>query len=268
MSKGADQEQNSRVVDRFTRTADVFTRIAVPPRAGDGERIAQLARTRPEDVGLDLACGPGTFTIALARRTRRVFGLDLTPAFLQLARKRASEQGLGNVRLLCADATAMPIRSGSFDVAVSGYSFHHMREPLRALRELARVLGPGGRVALADIYAPDGCDPEVGDRIERVRDESHVHTFTPAEFCRTLEMAGFGIRETESIERPRRFSDWMRVAGWEPEDPPWREARRLMEEDMSRHTSGFRPRRIPAEGTAESEIEFTQSTLFLGAIKL
>lgn len=267
MSKRVDQEQNTRVRERFTRTAEAFARLAVPHRVEDGERIARLAEARSEDVGLDLACGPGTFTIALAQRTRLVFGLDLTPAFLGLARQRAGEQDAGNIRFLCGDATVMPFRDETFDVAVCGYSFHHMREPLRALQELARVVARGGRLAVVDLYTPDGFDPNAADRIERIRDASHVHTFVRAEFCETVERAGFRIRATETLERVRLFSEWMQIAGRKPDDPAWRESRRLMETDLADDASGFHPLLLPASGGVESEMEFTQSSLFLGATK-
>jgi len=267
VSGGSDREQNARVRERFTRTAEAFAQLSASKREGEGERVARLAHTQPEDIGLDLACGPGTFTIPLARRTRRVLGLDLTPAFLGLARKRAAQEGLGNVRFLCADATGIPIRDESIHVAVCGYSFHHMREPLRALREMARVLVPGGRLAVVDIYTPEGFDPSVNDRIEQARDDSHCHTFTQGEFGQAVEQAGFRIRATELQESPRRFSEWMQTAGWKPDDPAWREAGRMMESELAEDASGFHPRMVTAAGQPEPEIEFIQSIQFLGATK-
>jgi ubiquinone/menaquinone biosynthesis C-methylase UbiE len=267
VSEPVDREQNARVRERFTRTAEAFTRLAVSQRAEDGERIARLAQARAEDVCLDLACGPGTFTTVLARQARLVFGLDLTPAFLSVARQRAVEQGAGNILFLCGDATAMPFRDEAFDVAICGYSFHHMREPLRALRELARVISRGGRLAVVDIFTPEGFDPSAADRIEQARDESHVHTFDADELGKTVERAGFRVQASETLERPRQFSQWMQIAGWKPDDPAWRESRRWMEKDVEEDASGFHPRLPPASGEAEPEIEFIQSALFLAATK-
>ncbi|HVB98424.1 MAG TPA: methyltransferase domain-containing protein [Candidatus Dormibacteraeota bacterium] len=267
MSDRPDPDQNSLVRERFTRTAEAFAKTTVSMRAGEGEKIVQLAQAQPEDIGLDLACGPGTFAIPLAHRTRQAIGLDLTPAFLSLARKRAGEKGVENLWLLCADATAIPIRDKSIHVAVSGYSFHHMKDPLRALGELARVVVPGGRVALVDLYTPEGFDPGVNDRIERVRDASHCHTFTRAEFCQAVEQAGFRIHSMELHEDPRRFSQWMHIAGWKPDDPVWREVRRLMEKELTEDASGFHPRTVAADGPGEPEIEFTHSCIFLAATR-
>ncbi|HEV2386692.1 MAG TPA: methyltransferase domain-containing protein [Candidatus Acidoferrales bacterium] len=267
MSVGDEREQHQRVRERFTRSADAFLRLAVPHRAGEAETIARLAAPLPGEIALDLACGPGTFTLALARQARLVVGVDLTPAFLERARQVAADQGAANVVLVCADAAALPCSDDSIDVAVSGYSLHHMARPFDALGELARVVRPGGRLALVDLIVPDGADAEANDRIERCRDSSHTHTLFLDQLRRMVEDAGFRIRSTESIERPRRFADWLRISGWEPTDPAWRQTRRLMEAAMDGDASGFRPRLVPGVGGAGPEIEFTQSCSFLAAWK-
>lgn len=267
MSQTGEREQNQRVRERFTRSADAFVRLAVPKRTEDAESVIRLAEPRPSDVGLDLACGPGTFTLALARRARLVFGLDLTPALLERARQVAQEQGAANVALVCGDAVALPWPDGSIDVAVSGFSFHHMASPFLALRELARAVRPGGRLAVVDLIVPPGADPEANDRIERARDSSHTHALPPGSFRQMVEDAGFRLRSSESTERTRRFADWMRVAGWEPGDPASRQTRQLLEADIASDGSGFHPRLVPGGLEAEPDIEFTQSCLFIAASK-
>jgi ubiquinone/menaquinone biosynthesis C-methylase UbiE len=260
-------EQNELVRERFTRSAEAFARMAVPHRNGDAEMVARLAAPRPLEAALDLACGPGTFTIALAQRARHVFGLDLTPALLERARRRVSEESVTNVTLVCGDATALPLPDESIDAAVCGYSFHHMSEPLRALQELARVVRRDGRLALVDMIVASDADSEAIDEIERARDASHRHTFRRAEFPETVERAGFRVRTVEPLDRARRFSEWMRIAGWAPADPGWRNTRRLMEAGLADAAAGFEARLLPAEGGAEPEIEFVQSSMFLAASK-
>jgi ubiquinone/menaquinone biosynthesis C-methylase UbiE len=267
MSHMPDREQNEKVRERFTRSADAFVKFAVPHRGGDAEKIARLAEPLPADVGLDLACGPGTFTMALARRTKLVFGFDLTPALLERARRKATAEGAENVALVCGDATALPFGDGSFDVAVCGYSLHHMSEPRLALEEVARVLRPGGRLALVDLFVPDGADEETHNGVERARDASHTNTLTRSGFPRLIETAGFRVRSAETLERPRLFSEWMQIAGWEPDDPHWRETRRRMEMTLSSDAGGFHPRLLAGPGDREPELEFIQSCLFLAAAK-
>ncbi len=267
MNETTHREQNELVRERFTRSAEVFARLAMPRRAAEAEIIARLADPRAGDVGLDLACGPGTFTLALARHARHVFGVDLTPALLNRARRSVGEEGAPNVTLICGDATALPLPDGSIDVAVCGYSFHHMSEPLRALEEVARVLRRGGRLALVDMIVPRVADSAAVDEIERARDASHRHTFVLPEFPEAVEKAGFRVHSVESSERVRRFSEWMRGAAWAPADPAWRNTRRLMEAGLADGAAGFRGRLLPDAGGGEPEVEFVQTSLFLSAVK-
>lgn len=267
MNEPVQREQNERVRERFTRSAEAFARLAVLRRTGDAAMLARLADSRPDDIALDLACGPGTFTLALGRRAGQVLGLDLTPALLDRAQQLVNEHHATNVTLICGDATALPLPDESINIAVCGYSFHHMSEPLSALKELARVVARGGRLALLDMIVPRDEDAEATDEIERARDISHRHTFLRGEFPETIERAGLRVHAVESVYRARLFSEWMRGAGWSPGDPAWRDTRRLMEACLADGATGFRARLLPADGEAEPEIEFVQSCMFVAAAK-
>ena len=99
---------------------------------------------------LDYGCGPGNDVIGFATRTnaRRVVGADVSPSALQLTRHRAALHGLGPGRVelvrLTDGHTALPFADGEFDFVSSQGVIHHTSEPLAILRELHRVLKPGG----------------------------------------------------------------------------------------------------------------------------
>ncbi len=269
-----DREQLDRVRDRFTRTAREFARFALRARREEAERLTRLLLDDFPDAGravaLDLACGPATFTRALAPRVRFVFGLDFTPAMLAEARAAAAAAELTTVAFACADASALPLADAALDLGVTGYSVHHFLRPERAITELARVLRHGGRAALADIVVPAGADGEACNRIERARDASHARTLDAAEIHALLEAARLRMLFSETGERQRQFNDWMQVAGWAPGAPAYDETRRLMLASMPADTAGFRPRcsiGVAAGAREDDEIEFTQTTLFVVAEK-
>ena len=255
--------QHSRVRDRFTRTADQFSRFALSTRSKEAEHLAAFVSPRGTELALDLACGPGTFANAFAPRTRFLVGFDLTPAMLDRARSSAQAASLSNIACACADASRLPLPDASLDLAVCGYSIHHMLDPARALSELARVLRPGGRLALVDLIVPAGASSDVHNRIERARDASHATTLTVPEFSALVEAAGLRLFALEITDRLRQFDDWMQIAGHAPGSPDYLATRHLMEADLSANASGFHARATFSSGSALPAIEFIQTSLFL-----
>ena len=104
---------------------------------------------------LDIACGTGNATIPLARRGARVTGLDMIPHLLEEARARADREGLG-IRFDEGFAERLPYPDGSFDVLVSMFGIMFSPFPATVVSEMARVLRPGGRLALANWTSSSG----------------------------------------------------------------------------------------------------------------
>ncbi len=245
MPSSDDLAQHARVQDRFTRTAEQFAKFSLSSRTAEAEKLVQLVlphlpRTA-QARAIDVACGPGTFTLAFAPHVHTMFGLDLTPAILAQARAAARKGSHSNVWLACADASRLPLPAASFDLASCAYSLHHMPEPAAALAEMSRVVRPGGLLALVDLFVPeDPARADLNNRIERARDSSHSRTLSIAELRTRAEAAGFQILASEISERPRHFDEWMAIAGWRRGDTAYVEARRLMEQGIPDAAAGFR----------------------------
>ncbi|WP_228255224.1 methyltransferase domain-containing protein [Ornithinimicrobium avium] len=102
---------------------------------------------------LDLGCGPGTITLDLAGTVGtdgRVVGVDSAEAALDAARRAAAERGDTTTVFQVGDAYALPFEDDSFDVAHAHQVMQHLANPVAALRELVRVVRPGGLVAFRD----------------------------------------------------------------------------------------------------------------------
>jgi ubiquinone/menaquinone biosynthesis C-methylase UbiE len=187
--------------DQFTRQADVFTSAAPISDAQALAMIVAAARPSREADSLDVACGGGLIVAALAPHVRRAVGVDLTPAMLARARELAAERGLRNVEFLEADAGALPFADGTFAVVSTRFSLHHMQDPLAVFREMTRVCARGGRIVVADMYASEEpAKAEAWNRLERMRDPSHVRALSLSELRELFRAAGLAEPEAQFYE--------------------------------------------------------------------
>src|SRR3954451_25221159 len=113
------------------------------------ERLLELTRVGAGDRVLELACGAGGLGLAAAERAGEVVLSDVAPAMVEIAAARARERGLDNVEALTLDLDAIAQPDASYDVVLCREGLMFAADPAGAVREIARILRPGGRVALA-----------------------------------------------------------------------------------------------------------------------
>jgi ubiquinone/menaquinone biosynthesis C-methylase UbiE len=167
---------------------------ALGPDTREEHRLAlDMLALSPGGRVLDVACGPGNFTRGFARAAggSLVVGLDASETMLAVAVRETDEDNVAYVR---GDACALPFRDGSFDALCCFAALYLIRDPTQALDEIARVLSPGGRMALLSSCnrgpLPAGATSAV------VRKLSGVRIFARDELTRALQARGFtGIEQ-------------------------------------------------------------------------
>lgn len=172
-----NSRHNDRIISQFTRWAQPFADLPIHSEEDGMARLLAAAAIEKTDHVLDVACGPGIVACAIAPHAAHVTGIDLTPAMIEQARTRQATNGLANLDWRVGDATALPFADASFDRVVTRYSFHHLREPGRALAEMHRVCRPGGRIVVIDATPAPECQTAY-DRMETLRDPSHTSALT------------------------------------------------------------------------------------------
>lgn len=242
----------ARVREQFGRQARAYAENDVVRDERILGFLVKAADVRADDRVLDLACGPGYLTLALAERAARVVGVDVTDRFLAMARAEARRRGLRNVALVPGDVERLPFPGGAFDLAVCKFAFHHFEHPRRVLEEMKRVLAPGGRIALMDMIAPEDARKAARqDEIEKLCDPTHVRALPAAEFERMFADAGLRIRFQATGESTEELEAWMRHGG--PDEEAAARIRALMRESIAEDRTGLRVRE------EEGKIRFTHT---------
>jgi len=222
------------------------------------------AAPRPTDFVLDVATGTGFTALAFAPHVETVIGLDVSSGMLEGARRQAGERRIANAVFQEGAAEALPFPA-MFDIVTCRIAPHHFLDIQKFLAEAARVLKPGGRLALVDTTVPDDA-PEAADwqnEVEAVRDPSHVRNYTPGEWQAMTEAAGLTVTECGSggggITIP--LSDWIVKAGCTPEQAA--EVRRRFAEAPESARAAFQIV-TPLDG----ETVFTWQRVALKAVKV
>jgi ubiquinone/menaquinone biosynthesis C-methylase UbiE len=159
---------------------------------------------------LDVAAGTAQAGRSLAGRVRTVVAVDATTAMLVEGRAAADAAGVRNIVFQRGDAAALPFLDGSFDVVVCRFAVHHFERPDRPIGEMIRCLRGGGQLVVADLVTSD--DPTIArthDRLERLRDPSHVRLLTPAGLQEAIAATGADVAALDVRSMRRPLAPWL-----------------------------------------------------------
>lgn len=162
------RERNRAAQELFAPLAETYDRYARLLSFGQDPRwrdfLVSRVAARPVHAVLDVATGTGAVAIELARRYGcTVVGVDQSPEMLAEGRRRVAAAGLaGSIDLREGRGEELPFEDASFDALTFTYLLRYVDDPGATMRELARVVRPGGRIAMLEFFRPLNALPRLG----------------------------------------------------------------------------------------------------------
>lgn len=171
------------------------------------ERVLAEADPSPEAIAVDLGCGSGQVTLALAKRCRSVLGVDVSAEMIALLLENAQRDGVSNVQGQAVPIERLGLSENSVDLVVSNYAFHHLRDRDKqaAVNQAFRWLRPGGKLVIGDMMFGRGGDPRdrqiIGSKLSLLLRKG------PGGWWRIIKNSGRYVMRFQ--ERPVSMSAWV-----------------------------------------------------------
>jgi SAM-dependent methyltransferase len=198
------------VEQQFGPVADQYASFNYHAAGPDLAPMLEAGKMSGQERVLDIGSGPGHTAMLFATKASEVVASDPTEAMLDQGRRLAAERGLDNILFERTTAEEMPFANRSFDRVTSRQSAHHYADVHSALREVARVLSPSGRFVLVDTFSPEDAEFDgFLNRIELLRDSSHVRDYRVSDWRNMFEAVGFELEDVASWDIPLEFEDWV-----------------------------------------------------------
>lgn len=208
-------DQSHLVARHFGSAAQNYLTSSVHALGSDLQQLEQLARRLQPKQTLDLGCGAGHASYALATGSDRpVIAYDLLDEMLVIVKEEAHKRGLPQLTTQQGPVESLPFPDAHFDLVVTRFSAHHWSNVPMALAEAARVLVPGGTLVLIDVVAPETpLFDTVLQTIELLRDPSHVRDYRLSEWAAMLADGGFALSGHHQWKLPLEFTSWVKRIG-------------------------------------------------------
>lgn len=221
--------------------------------------VVKRSGVRKDQRVLDIATGAGFLALEFAKKADTVIGCDLTRNMLLKACEKEKTLGLQNSGFLLSDVEALPFPDESFDIVSCRFAFHHFPDPHKALLEMKRVCRD--RIVFVDGVSSEDIDKSIfHNRIEKMRDPSHVRIYALSEIEKMFNEAGANITDITHWEIPQDFEEWMKRAGTQEKQ------KRIIEQLMLQSLDGDRTElQVKLE---DGRLGFTYDTVILIATLL
>lgn len=201
---------HDHVDQQFGGQAGAYLSSAVHASGKDLLKLGERLQAFPEARLLDIGCGAGHASFIAAQHVKEVVAYDLSEKMLAVVNQAAKDHGYLHLITRQGYAEKLPFADNEFDIVISRYSAHHWHDVGCTLREVRRVLKPGGRVIFMDVNSPGNPVLDIWlQTIEALRDTSHVRNYTPGEWLTFLTESGLTIDQIAHDRLELEYGSWI-----------------------------------------------------------
>lgn len=207
-----DYQHLGLVKEEFTKQAEGINESSFFRDEHVINRILSFAGLREDEVVMDLGCGTGILTVAMAPYVKTLIAVDVTEKMIRETMDRCKSKQLENVRYITSNSEKIPVATGSVDKIVIRLGFHHFYNIPHVMRELLRILKQDGLLVIADIITSS--DPSIGklhNAIEKLRDPSHVQLYSEDDFIDLASRYNLKVMEQYNYHVERTYSEWLDI---------------------------------------------------------
>lgn len=201
---------HDHVDKQFGEQAGAYLTSAVHASGRDLVKLSERLYAASDARVLDLGCGAGHASFIAAQHVKEVVAYDLSEKMLTVVAQTAEERGYHHLTTRQGYAEKLPFANDEFDIVISRYSAHHWHDVGSALREVRRVLKPGGKAIFMDVNAPGNPVLDIWlQTVEALRDTSHVRDYSPGEWLTLFTESGLAIGAISHDRLELEFTSWV-----------------------------------------------------------
>ncbi|MBI3896405.1 MAG: methyltransferase domain-containing protein [Acidobacteria bacterium] len=224
------QNEQRRVRNEFNRIGARYARWVTAWRGSFIKDLEGIPLFRDAKI-LDVACGPGTYSIPVSRHAGLVMGLDLAESMLRCARRRSQQRPAPNLAFVQGDAGCLPFASHTFDICLCAFSFAHFLNPKQVIKEMMRVLRTNGRIAIIDVIAPGNPRQQsLLNRLEKSRENCYTRIRNARELVKIFSSLPLECDYYGTERRLVSFRQWISASHLRPGSEDFRRAKRFFDE--------------------------------------
>lgn len=197
------------VQQQFGKNASSYVTSPIHKDGRDLLKMLEMADVTGQEFLLDIATGGGHTANAFAPLVKNVTAVDLTAEMLKAAENFIKDNGHQNVEFIQGDAEDLPFPDASYEIVTCRIAPHHFPNVDLFIKEVHRVLKPGGQFILDDNVVPENDEyDDFYNSIEKLRDYSHFRAWKKSEWLKKLEDIGLEVYEWHRFEKTFRFDSW------------------------------------------------------------